>query len=187
MHAIQYCNLLSADQGLAQCYLIDGTQVTWTPSANGWRLPTEAEWEYLARSGSTTAFAGGPITGQVCNADPVLLSMGWYCGSDFGGETPSTQPVGDLTANSGGLNDMHGNVWEWCWDWYGDYRLLDTNGDGVVLDPQGPMTGTEKVIRGGSWFGGSEDCRSANRGQRFPDSTDNILGLRVVRTVSDSK
>ena len=182
LQAVAYCNARSADAGLTAAYTISGNNVTWDQGADGWRLPTEAEWEWLCRAGSPTAFAGGPLTGRVCNTDPVLDAMGWYCGSTFAG-TPATADVAQKTANSFGLSDMHGNVWEWCWDWYGDYRTGDPNGDGVVLDPTGPAAGTERVVRGGSWYGGSEECRSANRASRFPDSTDDIVGLRVVRTV----
>ena len=187
LQAVDFCNLLSADQGLDAAYTVDGTDVTWNRDADGWRLPTEAEWEWLARGGSTTAFAAGPITALVCNQDPVLVDLGWYCGSDFSPGTPGTREVGQLDSNAAGMYDMHGNVWEWCWDWYGDYRQLDTDGDGVVLDPAGPVSGTERVVRGGSWYSGSEACRSANRGYRFPDSTDDIVGLRVVRTIFISR
>lgn len=183
LQAVQYCNLLSTQDGLQPAYSIAGNTVAWNRQAEGWRLPTEAEWEWLTRAGSVTAFAGGPITAQVCNPDPVLLAAGWYCGSDYTGGEQGTRPVGQLEANAAGLHDVHGNVWEWCWDWYGDYRLLDTDGDGVVLDPSGPVTGTERVIRGGSWYSGTAECRSANRGFRFPDSADDLVGLRVVRTI----
>lgn len=183
LQAVQFCNLLSEDDALQPAYAVDGPAVTWNRQADGWRLPTEAEWEWLARAGSATAFAGGPLTAQVCNPDPVLLAAGWYCGSDYSDGEPGTRPVGQLEANAAGRHDVHGNVWEWCWDWYGDYRLLDADGDGVVLDPAGPVTGTERVIRGGSWFTGSAECRSANRGFRFPDSADDLVGLRVVRTI----
>jgi formylglycine-generating enzyme required for sulfatase activity len=187
LQAVQYCNLLSADDGLTAVYQIDGLAVSWNQDADGWRLPTEAEWEWLARGGSTTAFAAGPITAQVCNLDPVLVNLGWYCGSDFSPDQPGTREVGLLNANGRGYFDLHGNVWEWCWDWYGDYRQLDTDGDGVVLDPTGPVTGNERVVRGGSWYSGSETCRSANRGLRFPDSADDLVGFRVVRTIFTDK
>ncbi len=182
LQAVQYCNALSTADGLNEAYTIGGQSVTWDQEADGWRLPTEAEWEYLCRSGSATAFAAGPLTGAVCNVDPVLDTLGWYCGSTFGG-IPATSDVAQKDANSGGLYDMHGNVWEWCWDWYGDYRAGDGNGDGVVLDPMGPLGGYQRVVRGGSWYNGSEDCRSAKRGTRFPDTAEDVVGLRVVRTV----
>ncbi|MCB1184305.1 SUMF1/EgtB/PvdO family nonheme iron enzyme [bacterium] len=181
--AIAYCNALSADQGLTPAYSVNGQDVAWNRAADGWRLPTEAEWEWLCRAGTTTAFAGGPLTGLVCNADPVLDAMGWYCGSTFPG-TPATADVGLKAPNAAGLSDMHGNVWEWCWDWYGDYRLGDPDGDGVLLDPVGPAAGERRVVRGGSWYGGSEDCRSARRGSRYPDAAEDVVGLRVVRTVA---
>ncbi len=185
LQAVEYCNALSTAAGLTPVYTISGQQVDWNRTADGWRLPTEAEWEWLCRAGTTTTFALGPLTGRVCNLDPVLDSMGWYCGSTFPG-IPGTSDVGAKTPNAKGLYDMHGNVWEWCWDWYGDYRVGDPDGDGVVLDPVGALGGTQRVVRGGSWFGGSEDCRSAARGSRYPDSAENVVGLRVVRTIFTS-
>ena len=186
LQAVQYCNALSLNDGLTAAYDIDGQQVDWNREADGWRLPTEAEWEWLCRAGSTTAFALGPLTERVCNVDPVLDSMGWYCGSTFPG-VPSTSNVGQKAANNKGLYDMHGNVWEWCWDWFGDYRVGDLDGDGVVLDPVGAAGGTQRVVRGGSWFVGSEDCRSAKRGSHYPDTAENVVGMRVVRTIFSSK
>ncbi len=185
LQAVQHCNALSVDDGLTPAYVIDGQNVTWNREVDGWRLPTEAEWEWLCRGGSTTTFALGPLTGRVCNLDPVLDAMGWYCGSTFPAG-PATGVVGQKAPNSYGLHDMHGNVWEWCWDWFGDYRVGDPDGDGVVLDPMGAVGGTQRVVRGGSWYGGSEDCRSARRGARYPDSVENVVGLRVVRTIFTS-
>lgn len=179
--AVEYCNALSVHEDRTPAYNISGYQVDWNRMADGWRLPTEAEWEWLCRGDSLTTFAGGPMSGRVCSPDSVLLEMGWYCGSDFDG-IPGTNDVGMKAPNSFGLYDMHGNVWEWCWDWYGDYHIEDPDGDGVIFDPVGPSGGTQRVVRGGSWYGGSEDCRSANRGSRYPDSAENVVGLRVVRT-----
>ncbi len=185
LQAVQYCNARSADDGRTPAYYIVGQQVSWNRNADGWRLPTEAEWEWLCRAGTTTAFAGGPLTGRVCNPDPVLEAMGWYCGSTYAG-VPATATVAQKNANGLGQYDMHGNVWEWCWDWYDDYRLAGVYEGEVVLDPTGPDSGTRRVVRGGSWFGGSEDCRSAGRGSRYPDSAENVVGLRVVRTIFTS-
>jgi len=162
---------------------VGGSNVTWNREANGWRLPTEAEWEILARAGTTTAFVAGDLTARECNVDPALVPAAWYCGSFAVGETHGTRTVGLKQADPRGAFDMAGNVAEWCWDWYGDYRVLDADGDGVVLDPAGPATGTQRVVRGGSWFGGSEDCRGAARSSRYPDSADDTIGLRAVRTV----
>lgn len=184
LQAIQYCNVLSVADGLTSAYAVDGQSVTWNDEADGWRLPTEAEWEWLCRAGSAGAYASGDITAMACNDDPVLQGLGWYCGS-FSGATPGTRDVGLKSDNGRDLYDMHGNVYEWCWDWYGDYRVDDDNGDGVILDPQGPSVGTTRVLRGGSWDTGSETCRSADRQSRVYDSTDNFIGLRVVRTIFD--
>ncbi len=179
LQAVAYCNTLSADEGRTPAYTVSGQQVTWNQEADGWRLPTEAEWEWLCRGGSATSLSGGPLVNRVCNLDPVLDSLGWYCGNATGG----TSEVGLKASNSLDLKDMHGNVWEWCWDWYGDYRLSDADGDGVVLDPMGPTAGSQRVVRGGSWYGASEDCRSARRSARYPDSIEDVVGMRVVRTV----
>ena len=186
IQAVEYCNALSVDDGLNAVYTIDGQQVTWDHTADGWRLPTEAEWEWLCRAGSSTTFAGGALTARVCNDDPVLNAMGWYCGSTFA-DIPGTNEAQQKDPNSRGMYDMHGNVWEWCWDWYGDYRIADDDADGVILDPMGASSGFQRVLRGGSWFGGSEDCRSANREFRYPDSADDVVGMRVVRTIFTSK
>ncbi len=175
LQAASYCNLRSAVDGLAPAYIIEGDHVTWLREADGWRLPTEAEWEWLCRAGTTTALAGGPLAATACEPDPVLGDWGWYCGN----AGPGTHPVGGKNANAFGLHDMHGNVWEWCWDWYAPYV------PGPVLDPEGPASGFRRVIRGGSWYYYARDCRSASRGFYFPDSADDIVGFRVVRTVRD--
>ncbi len=173
LEACTYCNARSLAEGLTPCYTIVGEQVTWNHDADGWRLPTEAEWEYLCRASSTTAFAGGAITALFCNGDPVLMEAGWYCANAGAG----THEVGGKAPNAAGLRDMHGNVREWCWDWYGELA------PDVVIDPIGPATGTQRVCRGGSWYYASQDCRSAARGKYYPDSRDNTVGLRVVRNL----
>jgi formylglycine-generating enzyme required for sulfatase activity len=183
LQAVAWCNAQSTTDGLTPAYTVSGSSVTWNREANGWRLPTEAEWEMLARAGTTTAFVAGDLTERVCNVDPALVPAAWYCGSFAVGETHGTRTVGVKQADPRGAFDMAGNVAEWCWDWYGDYRVLDADGDGVVLDPAGPATGTQRVVRGGSWYGGSEDCRGAARSSRYPESADDTVGLRAVRTV----
>ncbi|MBZ0263184.1 SUMF1/EgtB/PvdO family nonheme iron enzyme [bacterium] len=134
----------------------------------GYRLPTEAEWEYACRAGTTTRFNTG-------DSDSDLALTGWYSGNSGS----KTHPVGQKEPNAWGLYDMHGNVWEWCSDWKGDYP------SGSVTDPtgpSGPSSGTYRVLRGGSWwlFGGI--CRSADRIGSGPSARSYIYGLRIVRS-----
>jgi formylglycine-generating enzyme required for sulfatase activity len=133
-----------------------------------YRLPTEAEWEYACRAGSKTAFYFGDESFN-------LSGYAWHAAnSDY-----QTHPVGEKKPNAWGLYDMHGNVWEWCSDRYGDYP------EGAVTDPVGPEEGSIRVNRGGSWDRGAEDCRSAARGQ-LPESVDFFSdgGLRVALSSS---
>jgi formylglycine-generating enzyme required for sulfatase activity len=136
-----------------------------------YRLPTEAEWEYAARAGSTTAFANGGISVLECSYDPNLDAMGWYCGNSGS----KTHPAAQKLPNAWGLYDMHGNVWEWCQDWYGIYP------SGAVLDPTGPSSGANRVIRGGSWYHYARSCRSAFRGSFSPGDRRYLLGFRLAR------
>ncbi|MDF1591102.1 MAG: SUMF1/EgtB/PvdO family nonheme iron enzyme [Desulfobacterales bacterium] len=110
-----------------------------------YRLPTEAEWEYAARAGSATAFANGDISKTGCEYDANLDAMGWYCGNS----KDTTHKVAQKKSNAWGLYDMHGNVWEWCQDWYGDYS------SGSVTDHSGQSSGSSRVLRGGSWDDGA--------------------------------
>jgi len=127
-----------------------------------YRLPTEAEWEYAARAGSTTAFANTDIS-----------EAAWY----YGNAGFKTHLVAQKQANAWGLFDMHGNVWEWCHDWYGDYP---TN---AVTDPEGLTSGTYRVIRGGDWGYAVQECRSANRSSLIPSGITGTIGLRLSRTL----
>jgi formylglycine-generating enzyme required for sulfatase activity len=181
LEAIRFCNLRSQFYGYNPAYEpFDPTtveEVTWNRASNGWRLPTEAEWEYLCRADLTdtlgTAFYAGDITALVCEYDPVLDGIGWYCGN----AGSSTHDVGSKAPNDFGLYDMSGNVKEWCWDWY-----QEDLGTDPVFDTGGPDSGLFKVVRGGSWYYASRHCRSAARDSRVPDSTDDTVGFRVVRT-----
>ncbi|MDY6988014.1 MAG: formylglycine-generating enzyme family protein [Thermodesulfobacteriota bacterium] len=139
---------------------------------NKYRLPAEAEWEYACRAGSQRAFATGRILETGCGHVPYLDAVGWYCGNS--GKRP--HPAARKSPNAFGLYDMHGNMWEWCEDWYGIYP------SGHVTDPTGPPSGSGRVLRGGGWHEDAEDCRSAIRVGRSPESKAGTLGFRLVRT-----
>jgi len=127
------------------------------------RLPTEAEWEYACRAGSTTRYSFGDDAS-------FLVQHAWFNTNS----NHRTHPVGRKAANAFGLHDMHGNVWEWCSDWYDNY-LSD-----ATVDPTGSPDGCSRVLRGGSWFCTPGSCRSANRGWNTPHIQDNDVGFRVV-------
>jgi len=127
------------------------------------RLPTEAEWEYACRAGTTTTFSFG-------DDDGVFAEHGWI--NDNSGKTP--RPAGEKKANAWGLHDMHGNVHEWCGDWFGEYA------EDAATDPAGPPSGEQRVMRGGSWGDNAWICRSAARHSRTPDYKIGYIGFRVV-------
>jgi len=132
-----------------------------------YRLPTEAEWEYACRGWtSDRRFSYGDDPGYTS-----LTNYAWYNG-DGGG---TTHPVGQKLPNPWGLYDMHGNVWEWCQDWWSDNLP-----GGIAIDPQGPATGSLGVIRGGGWYGYGRYCRSAARSSFYPSYSDYGIGFRVV-------
>jgi formylglycine-generating enzyme required for sulfatase activity len=135
----------------------------------GFRLPTEAEWEYACRAGGTTQFCYGNYGDE----EAILGEYAWYSANSEG----KTHPVGEKKPNAWGLYDMHGNVWEWCADWFADKYP-----DGPVNDPTGPSSGQSRVIRGGYWYSYAYNCRSANRDFDGPDNRFTYLGFRFVRT-----
>jgi len=185
-----FCNKLSVLEGLAPVYSINGSTDTTTwgvvptysnstwnavvmdSSKNGYRLPTEAEWEYACRAGTTTAFNNG--NNDYTNSSSIS-NVAWW-DNDSGDKT---HQVGLKTANAWGLYDMHGNVWEWCWDWYGDYP------SGAQTNPTGgPSADLERVERGGGWdsISGGMHLRSAARLKAGPSFKDDSIGFRLVRS-----
>ena len=174
--AVEYCNKRSQREGLTPAYTISGSgnsrTVTWNRSANGYRLPTEAEWEYACRAGTTTAFeTGNSITVNKANFNGAMP----YNANETGEFRRTTTNVGSLPANSWGLFDMHGNVWEWCWDLYGQYA------SGAQTDPNGASTGDYRVMRGGSWNSAARLIRAASRKNYPAYSQLSDLGFRLVR------
>jgi sulfatase modifying factor 1 len=137
-----------------------------------YRLPTEAEWEYAARAGTTSPFAFG-----TCLSTDQANYKGNYPmpGCSKGQYRKKTVPVASFAPNAWGLYDMHGNVWEWVQDWYHDYY------DGSVTDPTGPATGTYRVIRGGSWYHFARGCRSAYRVYDTPYYRYSYIGFRLAK------
>jgi formylglycine-generating enzyme required for sulfatase activity len=137
-----------------------------------YRLPTEAEWEYACRAGSATAFPNGNITELQCERDPILDAIGWYCWNSKN----SIQPVARKKPNAWGLHDMAGNVQEWCQDWFGVFPYDE------VTNPQGPPSGSYRVMRGGVWYSPARDCRCASRFGSPPRYRFRHIGFRLCRT-----
>ncbi|MDI6450929.1 SUMF1/EgtB/PvdO family nonheme iron enzyme [Anaerobaca lacustris] len=166
--AALYCNDRSMAEGLEPCY----DEQTWECNfdANGYRLPTEAEWEYACRAETVTQYSFG-------NDPRALGDHAWFAENSGS----RTQPVGQKKPNRWGLFDMHGNVAEWCNDWY----RADYYADGPDRNPMGPATGTERVIRGGAWNSSAESCRSSYRASdpSLDDTclSNDAIGFRCVR------
>ena len=162
--AIAYANALSDKDGFTRCYSGSGDNIRWDESCKGYRLPTEAEWEYAARAGHSTKYAGS-------NSPPAVA---WY--RDNSGR--KTHPGAEKKANAWGIYDMTGNVHEWVWDWRNP-------SSGNVTDPKGPSSGAinvSRIIRGGSWFATVSYMRVASRNTNTPDYRGDDTGFRLVRT-----
>ena len=173
--AIAYCDWLSLREGIERAYdHSTGSVIGGNPyEVVGYRLPTEAEWEYACRAGTSTAFAGGPLESLGCGGNPGLERMAWYCGNSSDG----TKDVGGKEPNAWGLYDMHGNVGEWCQDWKGEYPSAATT------NPVGSSLGTFRVVRGGFFDTDAEFCRSAYRSGGAPDQASIKTGFRPVRGI----
>ena len=143
-----------------------------------YRLPTEAEWEYACRAGTQTPFHyGDSLSSHQANFKGTVP----YGDGEKGPFLKRTTPVGSFTPNAFGLYDMHGNVWEWCLDWYQVNTYEKSSAGGATLaDPIGPDYGTSRSIRGGGWYSDATDCRSAFRYSDHPDGIFYVLGMRVV-------
>ena len=170
--AVHYCNWLSEKEGLASAYIVSNRNVKWNKSANGYRLPTEAEWEYACRAGTTTPFAtGARISTSQANYDGNFP----YNNGNRGLFRRATMPAGSFQPNAWGIYDMHGNVWEWCWDFFG---MLPAE---RALNPSGPDSGEHRVSRGGDWASAAMNLRSAFRDSNAPETAGSSLGFRLAR------
>ncbi len=168
--AVAYADWRSAQDGLKRCYAGKVAPI----ACSGWRLPTEAEWEWAARGAGKDAVPGVSITRFGCEPDPALAAIAWTCANSGN----RTHPVASLAADERGLHDLHGNVWEWVHDWYDDYGAAE------LIDPTGPRKESDKVIRGGGWGSRASDVSATARADDPPDAAFDNLGFRLARTVS---
>jgi formylglycine-generating enzyme required for sulfatase activity len=167
--------------------------VSWNRDCQGYRLPTEVEWEWAARAGTTAAYQNGDSKAKLkCEPDAQLDQIAWYCGNSTvtyagcvdatgvgGPRCGGTHPVAQKQANAWGLYDMAGNVFEWVWDLYGFYPTDSSHSENYG------GSGWRRVSRGGAWYGYGSFCRSALRNHDSPGAKGNGLGLRVARTAFD--
>jgi formylglycine-generating enzyme len=190
--AISWCNVLSQKEGLTQVYSDDYNPII-NPSANGYRLPTEAEWEYAARyidgvnwtpdnylSGATSDYSNEKACNKVAiykNSKYNNVSTGQWITPIFTFFSPHTSKVKTKKANALGLYDMSGNVHEWCWDWWTEF--IDTNKP--AINPQGPNEGFNRTFRGGNFYSSSKDCIVSARFMNLPGCIEKRIGFRVAR------
>jgi len=189
--AVEFCNALSRKDGLPPYYQISPPDPAAAPETEplvavlggtGYRLPTEAEWEYACRASTLTPFHFGMRGGLKLANCQAAVSTGGYGASLEWKSLGRTTKVGSYPANAWGLFDMHGNVAEWCGDWYGEYLAAKENPPEVTVDPQGPAQGTHRVLRGGSWLLQDRQSRSASRMFHAPREQKYYGGFRVARS-----
>jgi formylglycine-generating enzyme required for sulfatase activity len=178
--AAAYCNWLSEKEGLKPAYTISGEEAGWDRSAGGFRLPTEAEWEYACRAGTTTPFSTGT---RISTAQANYNGNVPYFNGNPGLFRKATTPAASLQPNPWGLYDMHGNAGEWCWDFYGIFKEEAENAG--TENPAGPDSGAHRVNRGGGWDSAAKDLRSAARSSDFPETAGGSLGFRLARNKND--
>ena len=185
---LKYCNLRSMAEGLIPCYTINGStnpanwgavptdyNEAWDAAicnwnANGYRLPTEAEWEYAARGATNNP-------DYLYSGSDDINAVAWYDGNN----SPSgSKPVGTKAPNGIGTYDMSGNVYEWCWDWYG-YGYYSSSPQN---NPTGPASGSSRVLRGGFWINSAYYCRVANRDYNYPSYSGGDIGFRLCRSAT---
>lgn len=183
MDAAAYCNARSEKEGLTPAYTIDGQSVSWDRSADGYRLPTEAEWEYACRAGTTTPFymeiSPSAKESNYYGHYPYEIEDNYFSQRNLqvqpGEYRQTTVEVGSFSENPYGLYDMYGNVGEWVWDYYGEYPAEEQT------DPAGPESGTLRVYRGGGWNDFAKNMRSAYRATLEQNKGSFNIGIRLVR------